>query len=123
MNKLRKLKSKALIVIQGEMPQPPEIEKLVLAWSVLIAEYFETRRLEMGYTSYESFAFDHDFPRAQYWRVEDGKHNLTLRTQAKLLLIHDESLEGFFYQMWQRAKAKNEALSNEAKNNRAAHDS
>ncbi|MBT1688872.1 hypothetical protein [Dawidia soli] len=56
---------------------------------------FMKLRKEKGYTSYESFAFDHEFPRAQYWRVETGRHNLTMRTIVKLLVIHKLTLEAF----------------------------
>jgi hypothetical protein len=60
-----------------------------------VARVFVTLRKEKGYTSYESFAFDHEFPRAQYWRVETGRHNLTLRTLTRLLIIHNLPLEEF----------------------------
>ncbi|MBT1689425.1 hypothetical protein [Dawidia soli] len=68
----------------------PEAEKHILRQlSEPVSRVFIAMRKEKGYTSYESFAFDVDFPRAQYWRVETGRHNLTLRTLARLLAIHD----------------------------------
>lgn len=60
-----------------------------------VASVFIMLRKLKGYTSYESFAFDHDFPRAQYWRVENGKHNLTLVTLSKLLDIHGLTVPEF----------------------------
>jgi transcriptional regulator with XRE-family HTH domain len=53
-------------------------------------------RRKKGYTSHESFAYDHDIPRMHYWRIENGKTNLTLRSLMKILAIHQISLEEFF---------------------------
>jgi hypothetical protein len=69
--------------------------QLLRHFSESVARVFIMLRKEKGYTSYESFAFDHDFPRAQYWRVETGRHNLTFRTLAKLLAIHELTLDEF----------------------------
>jgi hypothetical protein len=70
-------------------------EKLLRQFAESVALVFVGLRKAKGYTSYESFAFDHEFPRAQYWRVETGRHNLTLRTLTKLLIIHNLTLEDF----------------------------
>ena len=53
-------------------------------------------RKRKGYTSHESFAYDYDIPRMHYWRIENGKTNLTLRSLMRLLSIHKLSLEEFF---------------------------
>ena len=53
-------------------------------------------RKDKGYTSHEDFAYDHDIPRGQYWRVEKGKTNLTLKSLVKLLTIHKMTVEEFF---------------------------
>ncbi|MBT1711311.1 helix-turn-helix domain-containing protein [Fulvivirgaceae bacterium PWU5] len=53
-------------------------------------------RKEKGYTSHEDFAHEHNIPRMQYWRIEKGKTNLTLRTLTKILLIHGLTVEQFF---------------------------
>ena len=53
-------------------------------------------RKNKGYTSYEIFAFDHDISRMQYWRIEKGMANLTLKTLMKLLTIHKITIEDFF---------------------------
>jgi transcriptional regulator with XRE-family HTH domain len=53
-------------------------------------------RRKKGYTSRESFAYDHDIPRVHYWRIETGKTNLTIRSLMKILAIHKISLEDFF---------------------------
>ena len=53
-------------------------------------------RKKKGYKSHESFAWDHDLPRAQYWRLEKGKANFTIKTLIKVLAIHNLTLEEFF---------------------------
>ena len=53
-------------------------------------------RKKKGYTSHEDFAFDHDIPRVQYWRIEKGKTNLTLKSLIRLLSIHKMTVEEFF---------------------------
>jgi hypothetical protein len=70
-------------------------EKLLRKFAEAIARVFINLRKEKGYSSYEAFAFDHDLPRAQYWRVETGRHNLTLRTLMRLLIIHKLTLSEF----------------------------
>lgn len=53
-------------------------------------------RKKSGYTSHEDFAFDHDIPRVQYWRLEKGQTNLTMKSLVKLLAIHKLTVEEFF---------------------------
>ena len=53
-------------------------------------------RKQKGYSSHESFALDHDLPRVQYWRVEAGKANCTIKTLARILSIHQLSVTEFF---------------------------
>jgi transcriptional regulator with XRE-family HTH domain len=64
---------------------------------VEIGERLTEFRKKKGYTSYESFALDFDLPRVQYWRLEKGKANFTLATLAKILGIHNITLEEFFF--------------------------
>ena len=52
-------------------------------------------RIESGSKNYEGFAFDRDLPRAQYWRVERGKYNITIRTLVAVLHEHDMTLKEF----------------------------
>ncbi|HNP66318.1 MAG TPA: helix-turn-helix transcriptional regulator [Aequorivita sp.] len=52
-------------------------------------------RIERGYTNYEQFAFDHDLPRAQYGRYEQGK-DLRFSSLVKVLKALDVTLEEFF---------------------------
>lgn len=53
-------------------------------------------REKMGYDSIKDFASDHDLPMIQYWRIEKGKANLTLKSLSRLLSIHSVSMEDFF---------------------------
>ena len=52
-------------------------------------------RIERGYSNYEQFAFDHDLPRAQYGRYEQGK-DLRFSSLVKVLKALDVTLEEFF---------------------------
>lgn len=61
-------------------------------------------RKQKGYTSHEDFAFDHEIPRVQYWRLENGETNLTMRSLIRLLSIHKMTVEEFFVQMYKEEK-------------------
>jgi transcriptional regulator with XRE-family HTH domain len=61
-----------------------------------IGERLAELRKEAGYTSYESFAYDHELPRMQYWRIEKGKVNLTIKSLLKILAIHKIGITDFF---------------------------
>lgn len=60
-----------------------------------IAEKIKELRIEKGFTSHETFAYEYEFNRVQYWRIEKGQ-NITLKTLLKILAIHNLSLEEFF---------------------------
>jgi transcriptional regulator with XRE-family HTH domain len=53
-------------------------------------------RKKKGYTTLKEFAMDYKLPLIQYWRIEKGKTNFTLRTLLGLLAIHKLSLDKFF---------------------------
>ncbi len=61
-------------------------------------------RKKKGYSSHEDFAYDFELPRVQYWRIEKGKANITIKSLCKLLAIHDLSVEEFFYTMYRDYK-------------------
>lgn len=63
-------------------------------------------RKENGYGSYETFAYDNEIPRMQYWRIEKGRANFTLKSLAKLLAIHKISIEDFFASLPRESKSK-----------------
>jgi transcriptional regulator with XRE-family HTH domain len=61
-----------------------------------IGEKLKMLRIKKGYTSYESFAIDNDLSRMQYWRIEKGITNITIRSLLRILEIHKVSLDDFF---------------------------
>lgn len=60
-----------------------------------IAERLKTLRKEAGHKSYETFAWDNDIPRMQYYRMETGK-NFQFSSLLRILDIYKMSLEEFF---------------------------
>ncbi len=63
-------------------------------------------RIKLGYTSHEDFAYDHDIPRMQYWRIEKGKANLTMKSLSRLLAIHKLTIEEFFVMLSKESKGR-----------------
>lgn len=72
-----------------------------------IAQKLVELRKKKGYSSYESFAFDHDIPRMQYWRIEKGKTNITLKSLVKILAIHKLTVEEFFADLRDKRQTRN----------------
>lgn len=60
-----------------------------------IGQHLLELRIEKGYTSHADFASDHGLPRIQYWRMEKGRANITLKSLSKVLQIHGLSVEEF----------------------------
>lgn len=58
-------------------------------------------RLAKGYDSIKDFTREFGLPMIQYWRIEKGKANVTLKSLYKLLAIHSLSLQQFFCHMEQ----------------------
>ena len=52
-------------------------------------------RIARGFSNYEQFAFEHNLPRAQYGRYEQGQ-DLRFSSLLKVLKALDVSLEEFF---------------------------
>lgn len=53
-------------------------------------------RKQRGYENITDFTRDFNLPMIQYWRIEKGKANVTLKSLAKLLAIHNLHPEDFF---------------------------
>jgi transcriptional regulator with XRE-family HTH domain len=53
-------------------------------------------RKKKGYSSHESFAYDFELPRVQYWRMEKGKSNITIKSLYRILEIHGIDFKEFF---------------------------
>lgn len=60
-----------------------------------IGERLKLLRVKAGYKSAETFAFDNELNRVQYWRMEKGA-NFTFQSLIRVLDIHKLSLEKFF---------------------------
>lgn len=72
-----------------------EVEKIIELNIKKVAERIKQLRIDSEYSSYETFAFDKEINRVQYWRVESGQ-NITLKTFFKILQIHNLTPEEFF---------------------------
>jgi transcriptional regulator with XRE-family HTH domain len=70
-------------------------EEKILLRIEKVANKIKQLRKDKGYTSFQSFAFEYELNRVQYWRIESGK-NITLKTLIKVLDIHKISLQDFF---------------------------
>jgi transcriptional regulator with XRE-family HTH domain len=53
-------------------------------------------REQKGYSTIKDFVVAYDLPEIQYWRIERGKSNITLKSLIKILNIHGMSVEEFF---------------------------
>ena len=60
-----------------------------------IGAHIKALRINSGYTSAESFAYDHDLNRVSYWRMEKGC-NITMASLFRILDIHQITLSEFF---------------------------
>lgn len=53
-------------------------------------------RIKKGYPTIKAFAERYDLPEIQYWRIERGKANVTLKSLSKILHIHRMTPHEFF---------------------------
>lgn len=53
-------------------------------------------RVKKGYATIKSFAQKYELPEIQYWRIERGKANITLKSLSRILNIHRLTLNEFF---------------------------
>jgi transcriptional regulator with XRE-family HTH domain len=63
-------------------------------------------RLKKGYSTIKEFTLDYDLPEVQYWRMEKGKANITIKSLLKVLSIHKVSLPDFFCLLSSEEKVK-----------------
>jgi transcriptional regulator with XRE-family HTH domain len=70
-----------------------EAEKKILEQ---IGSKLKDMRIKKGYKSYETFAFDNDINRMQYWRMEKGLSNMSMATLLRILKVHKTNLKDFF---------------------------
>ncbi len=63
---------------------------------VIVGVTLSELRKKKGYSTIKEFAHRYDLPEIQYWRIEKGKANVTLKTLVNILSIHRLSLHDFF---------------------------
>jgi transcriptional regulator with XRE-family HTH domain len=63
---------------------------------IKIGDKLAELRKKKSYTSHETFAYDNELSRVQYWRMEKGKTNITLKSLCAILEIHGLDLKDFF---------------------------
>ncbi|MEO5601740.1 MAG: helix-turn-helix transcriptional regulator [Cyclobacteriaceae bacterium] len=63
---------------------------------VMVGSHLAELRLKKGFTTIKEFAERYDLPEIQYWRIERGKANITLKSLTRILNIHRISLQDFF---------------------------
>jgi transcriptional regulator with XRE-family HTH domain len=69
----------------------------------LIGKRIRELRIDKGYSSQESFAYDANIPRAQYGRYEAGT-NITILSLNKIIKFHKMTIEEFFSQGFEKRK-------------------
>jgi len=74
------------------MKSTKSFNKILSILGLRLAELREKK----GYLTLKEFAQKYDLPQVQYWRIEKGKANITLKTLVKILAIHNISLHDFF---------------------------
>ena len=74
------------------MKSQKEFNKILSDVGTALAELREKK----GYTTIKEFTERYDLPEIQYWRIEKGKANITLKSLLKILTIHKISLQDFF---------------------------
>ena len=60
-----------------------------------LADRIKQLRIKKGYSNYENFAFDHDIPRAQFGRYENGQ-DLRYSSLIKVIKALGITVEEFF---------------------------
>jgi hypothetical protein len=67
----------------------------------LIGERIRQLRINAGYNSQDTFAYDAEIPRAQYGKYEKGT-NLTILSLFRILKYHKITFEDFFGDEFQK---------------------
>jgi hypothetical protein len=77
------------------MPKAKPKTKVPKEVLVKLGERIKSLRLKAGYTSYEHFAYDHGFSRAQFGRYESGE-DLRYTSLVKVVESFGMTMEEFF---------------------------
>jgi transcriptional regulator with XRE-family HTH domain len=77
-------------------PRPVSREEVYKKTLLTIGEKLTELRKKKGYKTRMDFALDHDLAHIQYWRIEKGATNVTLKSLDRILEIHGISIIDFF---------------------------
>lgn len=81
--------------MESKKPKAKSSNQELDARILKISQKIKQLRIEAGFTSSETFSYEHSLSRVHYWRIEKGS-NMTMETLVKILDIHKVSLEEFF---------------------------
>jgi hypothetical protein len=62
-------------------------------------------RIDKGHPTIKEFAQTYELPEIQYWRIEKGRANITLKTLIRILAIHNLSIHDFFCMVAEEERA------------------
>lgn len=79
-------------MIKTNMKSNKAFKQMLIVVGVGLADL----RIKKGYPTIKEFVQKYDLPEVQYWRMEKGKSNLTLKSLVRILNIHNLSLQDFF---------------------------
>lgn len=71
-------------------------EKALKNTLVSVGAGLQELRMKKGFSTAKSFTEKYNLPEIQYWRMENGKANITLKSLIKILQIHEVTLQDFF---------------------------
>ena len=81
--------------MKGSSNKKPRKELNVEEQLQKLAKRIQQLRIEKGYTSQETFAYEKNLPRAQYGRYENGK-DLRFTSLVRVINAMDMSMAEFF---------------------------
>jgi transcriptional regulator with XRE-family HTH domain len=71
-------------------------EKIFKTTLIMVGQRLAELRKKKGYNTARAFTEKYNLPEIQYWRMENGKANITLRSLMRILEIHEISVQDFF---------------------------
>jgi transcriptional regulator with XRE-family HTH domain len=71
-------------------------EKVFTEFLLQVGAKLTELREEKGYHTIKEFVTKFDLPEIQYWRIEKGKANITVKSLVNILAIHKLSPRDFF---------------------------
>lgn len=80
------------MVYSFNMKSHKAFKRMLVSVGMTLAEL----RIRKGYSTIREFTQKYDLPEIQYWRMEKGKTNVTLKSLSKILYIHNLTLQEFF---------------------------